>query len=159
MYLRDMAADSAHRSITFLLSQIGADVSAAFDSAVSPLGITPSEAGLLRLIAWTPGISQKAVSERLGIGPSRVVAVLDRLQSEQYVERRRSTTDRRSHEIVLTAKGEELLAKLRTVAKAHEDAFTAVLGESERQQLAGYLETIARARGLSRELHAGTTPR
>src|SRR5690606_40386308 len=93
------------RRIAFLLSQLGSDASAAFERALAPLGITPSEAGLLRLIGRNPGISQKAVSEHLGVGPSRVVAVLDRLERQGHVERRRSTTDRRSHDNHLTSSG------------------------------------------------------
>ena len=100
------------RRIAFLLAQLGSDASAAFEQALAPLGITPSEAGMLRLIGRNPGISQKAVSEQLGVVPSRVVAVLDRLERQGHVERRRSATDRRSHEVHLTATGERLLAAL-----------------------------------------------
>ncbi|SDR22780.1 MarR family winged helix-turn-helix transcriptional regulator [Thermostaphylospora chromogena] len=144
------------RRIAFLLSQLGSDASAAFERALAPLGITPSEAGLLRLIGRNPGISQKAVSEHLGVGPSRVVAVLDRLERQGHVERRRSTTDRRSHEIHLTASGERLLAALRPVAESHEAAFTQGLAEDDLDRLAAYLEAIAASRGLSRDVHRDT---
>lgn len=142
--------------IAFLLSQLGADASAAFEDAVSSLGITASEAGLLRLVGRNPGISQKAVSEQLGVGPSRVVAVLDRLESAGYLERRRSATDRRSHELGLTPEGEQLLAALRPVAEAHEAAFTSALDEGDAARLAGYLEAIAASRNLSRDIHQAT---
>jgi DNA-binding MarR family transcriptional regulator len=147
------------RRVAFLLAQIGADASSAFDRAVEQLGITASEAGLLRLVGRHPGISQKAASEHLGVGPSRVVAVLDRLEADGHLERRRSVTDRRTHELTLTPRGEELLARLRPVAEAHEKAFTAMLPEGDLDRLAGYLEEIAEARHLDRELHRQTTPR
>lgn len=147
------------RRIAFLLSQLGSEASAAFEQAVGRLGITASEAGLLRLVGRHPGISQKAASEQLGVGPSRVVAVLDRLESEKYVERRRSATDRRSHEVILTPKGEHLLAELRGVAESHEAAFTEALDEADLDRLAGYLEAIATARGLGRDVHRDTGPR
>jgi len=144
------------RRIAFLLAQLGSDASAAFDQALAPLGITASEAGLLRLIGRNPGISQKAASEHLGVGPSRVVAVLDRLERRGHVERRRSATDRRSHEIHLTASGEKLLAQLRPIAQAHEAAFTQGLDDDDLDRLAHYLETIAAHRNLSRDLHRDT---
>lgn len=147
------------RRIAFLLVQLGADASAAFEQAVTPLGITASEAGLLRLIGRNPGISQKAASEQLGVGPSRIVAVLDRLETEQYVERRRSAADRRSHEVRLTPRGEQLLAELRPIAEAHEAAFTAGFDDGDVNQLAAYLESIAASRGLSGDVHRGTRPR
>lgn len=152
---------SSHRPrrIAFLLAQLGADASAAFEQALSPLEITPSEAGLLRLIGRSEGISQKKAAGHLGVGASRVVAVLDGLERRGYVQRRRSATDRRSHELHLTADGQEMLDALRPLARAHEKAFTAELDEADADRLAGYLETIAAARGLSPDVHRGTRPR
>ncbi|MFT4220588.1 MAG: MarR family transcriptional regulator [Microbacterium sp.] len=147
------------RRIAFLLAQLGADASAAFEEALTPLGITASEAGLLRLVGSNPGVSQKSASEQLGVGPSRVVAVLDRLERGGHVERRRSATDRRSHEVHLTPDGERLLAALRPIAEAHEKAFTDGLGEDDLDRLATSLATIAAARGLSRDIHRDTRSR
>lgn len=147
------------RRIAFLLAQLGADASAAFEQALAPLGLTASEAGLLRLVGRNLGISQKAASEQLGVGPSRVVAVLDRLEHQGNVERRRSATDRRSHEVHLTPDGEQLLAALRPIAEVHEAAFTEGLGGADLDRLAVYLETIATARGLSRDIHRDTRGR
>lgn len=147
------------RRIAFLLAQLGADASAAFDRALGPLGVTASEAGLLRLIGRNPGISQKAASEQLGVGPSRIVAVLDRLEADGYLERRRSMNDRRSHEVHLTPHGERLLADLRPIADAHEATFTHGLDEADQDRLAGYLQAIAASRGLSRDIHRNTRPR
>lgn len=145
----------SHR-IAFLLAQLGSDASTAFEEALEPLGVTASEAGVLRLIGHNPGLGQKAVSEMLGVGASRVVAVLDRLEHRSTIERRRSPTDRRSHEVYLTPDGEELLAALRPIARAHETAFTKDLDETDLGHLAGYLETIAASRGLSLDLHRDT---
>lgn len=145
-----------HRRIAFLLAQLGMEASAAFEQALTPLGITPSEAGLLRLVGRRPGISQKEASEQLGVGPSRVVAVLDRLEAHEHIGRRRSVTDRRSHEIYLTAEGERLLASIGQVAKAHEASFTRGLSASEADDLAELLAKIAKERGLSLEVHRNT---
>lgn len=144
------------RRIAFLLAQLGADASAAFEEALTPLGITASEAGLLRMIGRNPGISQKAASEQLGVGPSRVVAVLDRLERGGHVERRRSATDRRSHEVHLTPDGQRLLTALRPIAEAHERAFTQGLDQDELDRLAASLSAIAASRGLSHDIHRDT---
>lgn len=147
------------RRIAFLLSQLGSDATAAFERAVAPLGITPAEAGLLRLIAREPGIGQRDASEHLGVGPSRIVAVLDRIERRGLVERRPGTRDRRRHALHLTAEGEEVLSVLRPIAQAHEDAFTASLGAGDLDRLARYLGVIADSRGLSRDVHRGTRDR
>ncbi|HIY39748.1 MAG TPA: MarR family transcriptional regulator [Candidatus Nocardiopsis merdipullorum] len=147
------------RRIAFLLAQLGSDASTAFEQALAPLDITASEAGLLRLIGHNPGIGQKAAGEMFGVGPSRVVAVLDRLERRGRIERRRSATDRRSHEVHLTPEGEELLTALRPVAEAHETDFTQDLDESDLDRLAVYLETIASSRGLDLDVHRSTRGR
>ncbi|MFG1948250.1 MarR family winged helix-turn-helix transcriptional regulator [Nonomuraea sp. NPDC048826] len=147
------------RRIAFLLAQLGSDASAAFEQAVASLGITASEAGLLRLIGRNPGLSQKAASEHLGVGPSRVVAVLDRLERRGHIERRRSATDRRYHEVHLTADGERLLAALRPLAESHEAAFTQGIDEADLDRLAAYLEAVAASRRLSRDVHRDTGDR
>lgn len=152
-----MSSQEPRHRIVFLLSQLGSDAAAAFDSAVRELGISPSEAGLLRLVGRTPGVNQRLAGEQLGVGPSRVVAVLDRLESGGLVERRRSAEDRRNHEIALTDRGCELLTHLRAVAERHEQAFVASLTPTQIRQLGHTLTTIAAARGLSPELHRGTS--
>lgn len=144
------------RRIAFLLAQLGADASAAFEQALAPLGITPSEAGLLRLIARSAGIGQKAASEQLGVGPSRIVAVLDGLERQGLVERRRSASDRRNHELHLTPAGQKTLDVLRPIAQAHEAAFTQGLDDADLDRLASYLVELATARGLSRDIHRDT---
>ena len=149
----------ATRRIAFLLAQLGADASAAFEQAIAPLGITASEAGLLRLIGRNPGLGQKAASEQLGVRPSRVVAVLDRLEDRGQIERRRSSTDRRSHELHLTPAGQQTLAALRPIADEHEAAFTRGLDEADLDRLATCLEAIATTRGLSRDVHRNTRGR
>ncbi|WP_353649114.1 MarR family transcriptional regulator [Nakamurella sp. A5-74] len=151
-----MTAPQPHRRIAFLLSQLGSAAAAAFDSAVRELGISPSEAGLLRLVGRAPVVNQRSVSTQLGVGPSRVVAVLDRLESGGLVERRRSAGDRRNHEIALTDRGRELLGRLRAVAERHELAFVAPLTPDQIRQLGDTLATIAAARGLSADVHRET---
>lgn len=147
------------RRIAFLLAQLGADATAAFEKAIAPLNVTASEAGMLRLVGRQPGITQKAAGEHLGVGPSRVVAVLDQLEQQSYVERRRSASDRRSHEIHLTTSGTRLLAKLRPIAERHERTFTEMLNGAELDQLGAHLETMAAARGLSLDVHRNTHDR
>ena len=142
-----------HHRVAFLLSQLGSDAASGFEQALRPLGTTPSEAGVLRLIGRNPGISQRAVSEQVGVGSSRIVAVLDRLESRELVERRRSRADRRSHELHLTERGQEILTQLRRVAGRHEREYTASLALDEVEQLQKMLARIAAARGLSVEIH------
>jgi hypothetical protein len=53
----------------FLLSQLGALASARFAERTRELGLTPSDAGVLRLLGRSPGLSQRSLADRLGAVP------------------------------------------------------------------------------------------
>src|SRR6476646_7784052 len=93
----------------FLLSQLGALASARFAERTRDLGLTPSQAGVLRLLGRSPGLSQRSLADRLGAVPSRVVPLIDSLEARGLVERVRSSTDRRNYELRLTAAGATML--------------------------------------------------
>jgi hypothetical protein len=67
-------------SLAFLLAQLGATAAMKFSERLSAIGFSPPDAGVLRLISVSGGISQKAIGEQLGMFPSRVVALIDELE-------------------------------------------------------------------------------
>ena len=95
------------------------------------------------------------VSERLGVLPSRMVILLDELTEKGLVERRRSTTDRRHSEIVLTSRGRRMLEKLSRLAAEHEADLCAALSAKEREQLAALGRKIVHQQGLTPDVHPG----
>lgn len=149
---------SSHRA-AFLLSQIGAYVSARFAERVQGIGITPSEAGVLRFVARHPGTSQRSLADRLGSAPSRIVALADALESRGLIERRRSTVDRRNQELRLTSAGERILAQLGQIAQEHEREIIGALSDEETARLVALLQTIATDRSLDQEMHVSTRAR
>src|ERR1700740_1659861 len=86
----------------FLLAQLGAHAAHRFGERIKVLGLAPPHAGILRIISSTPECSQQALAERLGILPSRMVALIDELDAKGLVKRRRSAEDRRSYSLALT---------------------------------------------------------
>ncbi|GAB3575325.1 hypothetical protein GCM10027406_06660 [Leifsonia lichenia] len=139
----------------FLLAQLGAAASDRFGERVSELGLTARDAGVLRVLGRTPGISQKDLAHRLGTVPSRLVALIDDLQARGLVERTRSEADRRNNQLALTADGERMLEELRVVAEAHQADVLAPLDPREQQAFAALLGKLAGASGLSADGHPG----
>src|ERR1700759_426204 len=88
--------------IGFLLSQLGSHAAEVFAAQLKELGITPSEAGVIRVIARTPDVTQRELADRLGAAQSRVVALIDGLERKGLATRTRSTTDRRVQHLDLT---------------------------------------------------------
>ena len=111
--------------------------------------------GILRVIEQADGLSQQALGEKLGMFPSRLVAILDELEERGLVERRDSPNDRRSYALYLTGAGREALAQIMCIAREHQDALCTALDETERAQLAGLLARIAAEQGLTPGVHPG----
>ncbi|HEX4810393.1 MAG TPA: MarR family transcriptional regulator [Bryobacteraceae bacterium] len=139
----------------FLLAQVGAHAASKFGERIATIGLTPADAGIFRLLAVTQGISQQDLSTRLGIHPSRLVAILDELESRGLLERKPNAGDRRQYALHLTAKGRDTFARIGQVARQHQDALCASLTEDERGKLAELLQKIADEQGLAPGVHPG----
>ena len=145
----------APRGTAYLLSQLGTLAAGRFGELLAPLELTPPEAGVLRLLAREGGISQRALAQRLGTAPSRVVTLVDGLEGKGLVTRRRSESDRRNHELHLTDAGTATLRRLRGVAERHEDDVLTGLTRAERDALRRLLGKLADSHGLDPEVHPG----
>jgi DNA-binding MarR family transcriptional regulator len=139
----------------FLLAQLGAHAAGRYAEKVAALDLDPAQTGVLHLIARRPGQSQQALADQLGVAASRVVGLVDGLESRGLLARRRSATDRRNYELHLTDEGQRLLTRLRGVAKAHEDDVTAALTPDERDRLVELLRKVADQQGLTPGVHPG----
>jgi DNA-binding MarR family transcriptional regulator len=152
---RDHTWPQQPRGAAFLLSQIGSHAASRFAERLEPLGLAPSDVGLLRMIAANPGQSQRDLAAALDVVPSRVVALLDALDRKGLVERHRSPVDRRNHEVVLTEKAREALKEVRAVSSAHDADICAGLDAAQRDQLRELLTAIAEHQGLTPGVHPG----
>jgi DNA-binding MarR family transcriptional regulator len=142
----------------FLLSQLGALASARFAERTRELGLTPSDAGVLRWLGRTPGLSQRSLADRLGAVPSRIVPLIDSLETRGLVERVRSSTDRRNYELRLTSEGTLVLRTLRRIAEQHEAEVLAPLTGDQSAQLGSLLAQLACGHDLDADLHRDTRP-
>jgi DNA-binding MarR family transcriptional regulator len=139
----------------FLLTQLGAHAAARFAARIAELGLTPPQAGLLRVVARDPGRSQQAIATQLGIPPSRLVALVDGLEERGLLERRRNAADRRLHAVHLSDAGAAVLARIATLGRAHDDEMTAGLDAAGRADLHDLLTRLAAGHGLPAGVHPG----
>ncbi|MGO4586209.1 MarR family winged helix-turn-helix transcriptional regulator [Arthrobacter sp. 2RAF6] len=127
--------------------------SSRFADRTREIGLTPSDAGVIRLLGRTPGLSQRSLADRLGAVPSRVVSLIDSLQERGLVERVRSSTDRRNYELLLTDAGKRVLRELRGIAEQHEAELLAPLTDEQITQLGELLAQLATGHGLDPDIH------
>jgi DNA-binding MarR family transcriptional regulator len=139
----------------FLLAQIGAHAAHTFGARLKPLGFAPYHAGLLRIVAAHPGISQQQLAQALRMHASNLVQIVDELEERSLLERKPSQADRRQHSLHLTAKGKEVLSKIGEVAREHGQALLAGLSAAEQAELNRLLSLVAREQGLTPGVHPG----
>jgi DNA-binding MarR family transcriptional regulator len=143
------------QSTAFLLAQVGAQAAAAFAARLTRLGLVPAHAGILRVIAISAGLSQRKLARQLGILPSRLVVLVDELESKGLIERRDDPEDRRTHALYLTESGRQAMKEIGEVAQEHDKAICGALTAEEKQQLTALLARIADQQGLSPGVHPG----
>jgi DNA-binding MarR family transcriptional regulator len=141
--------------IGFLLTQLGSLAAENFAAKTRELGVTPPEAGVMRILGRQDGMNQRELAEKLGVAQSRVVALVDSLESAGLIIRERSATDRRSQVLQVTDSGRDLLTGLRTAAERQEAEIAEGLSPNDRDQLYELLLKLGDARGLDRDVHPG----
>ena len=110
-------------------------------------GFRPPCMGVLHVLAGRQPVSQREISDHLGLDASDVVGVLDILEKAAMVERRRDPHDRRRHQVVLTERGRAAAEKLAVLRAKAEDRALAGLDPEERRMLVELLNrATARAR-------------
>jgi DNA-binding MarR family transcriptional regulator len=144
-----------HASVAFLLAQVGAAAARQFSKALEPLQLAPSDAGIMRLLARSPGVSQQELAKRLDMHASRLVGVIDALEKRGLLHRKPNEADRRVYSLHLSPAGQQALAAIAEVARSHNESVCSALGETERDQLRATLEKIAAHMGLQTGVHPG----
>jgi DNA-binding MarR family transcriptional regulator len=105
-------------------------------------GFRPPCMGVLDTVAKLQPVSQREISDQLGLDASDLVAVLDLLEQAHMVERRRDPHDRRRHAVVLTEQGEAAARRFAALQATAEDRALAALDPDERRLLVDLLNRV-----------------
>jgi DNA-binding MarR family transcriptional regulator len=144
-------------SVVFLLSKLGSLAGRSFAACLEPLGLEPRQFAVLNFIALDEGRSQQALGDALEIPASRMVAIVDDLESRAIVERRTNPADRRARALYLTARGKDLLRKARDVVQTNEAEFCQDLDVATRDRLIAMLLPLAERQGHVLGVHPALT--
>ncbi|MBI5311389.1 MAG: winged helix-turn-helix transcriptional regulator [Actinobacteria bacterium] len=136
-------------SIGFMLSRIGAAVSDRFAALVAEHDLDPRRFLVLNLISEHEGESQQAIARSIGVAKSRMVAVVDELESDKLLVRHVNPIDRRQHALRLTDKGRAVLNGARSTAAEYEDFLRSALSEREAKDLLKSLHKLAGLTGTT----------
>ena len=101
------------RRFGFLLKDVTRLYAQRFEQHAVALGLTLAQCKALMRLADCEGVSQVRLSELTDLDPMTLVRILDRMESEGWLERRKDPHDRRVHCLYLTSKAKPLLEDIR----------------------------------------------
>src|ERR1019366_1607562 len=103
------------------------------------LGQTLKELGALSFLRDYPETTQHALSDGLCIDANYCVLLLNDLEADDLIERRRDPADRRRHIVSMTDAGRKALHQAEAAQQTLEDVILGALNEEERSSLAHLL--------------------
>ncbi|MER6301140.1 MarR family transcriptional regulator [Kitasatospora sp. NPDC001539] len=125
-----------------LLRQAADRFSDRLAGALADRGVRPKDhAVLATLAAQGPG-AQQALGEQLGIDRTSMVGLIDQLEEQGWVVRRRNPADRRAYRIELTDAGARLAAELAALERRVDEELLAGLAAADRGALERLLDLL-----------------
>ncbi|HEY2041735.1 MAG TPA: MarR family winged helix-turn-helix transcriptional regulator [Jatrophihabitans sp.] len=136
----------AHRSGA-LLDHLARRMRLRAEAVLTPLGLRPRHLVALTVLRHLGGSTQQALATTLAMDGTNIVGLLNELEAEKLIERRRSPEDRRRHVVELTEAGAEQLAKAECALAAVDEEVLSALDASQRETLYNLLQLAATGTG------------
>jgi DNA-binding MarR family transcriptional regulator len=129
--------------VGYAASRASIELKKSFARNLGPLGLKAVEFSILVLVAANPEVNQKQLGQALDVSAPNMAITLDRMVERGWVERVRSTRDRRAMLIHLTAAGRELVLRAEKIAATMEQGALRMLSTAERALLIELLLKVA----------------
>ena len=104
------------------------------------VNLSPSHAYLLMLVIRDPGIQPTALSEELQLQPSTITRLIEKLEEKKLLMR---TTEGKMTNVYPTAKGKDLLPKLKQCVTEFYESYSNILGKEESTKLVQNMNRVA----------------
>jgi len=142
--LRFPELDPSAAEAYLVLLRVSADILAAAATHLGRHGLSMGRFSVLMLLlrAQGTGVSPSVLAEKSGVTRATMTGLVDRLEREGLVRRESNQSDRRSHTVRLTPKGDELLSGMLPAHFRRVARLMAQVGAGERKSLVALLEKV-----------------
>jgi MarR family transcriptional regulator for hemolysin len=124
------------------LARTAKSVSRAFDAALAVAGGSTPVWLILISLKTERRPNQRALAEAVGIQDATLTHHLNSMEADGLLTRRRDPSNRRVHNVELTAQGEALFEQLRAAATAFDRRLRADIPDDDVEQLRGLLARL-----------------
>jgi len=136
--------------VGYAATRASVELKKSFSKHIGPLQLKAVEFSILTLVASNEQVNQKQLGKALDVSAPNLAVTLDRMVERGWIERVRSTEDRRAQIVVLTPRGSQLIKRAQKIAATMEDETLRVLSPAERLLLLELLLKVAGAKGGKR---------
>jgi DNA-binding MarR family transcriptional regulator len=137
-----------HRS-SALLDYLARRMRLRTEAVLAPLGLRPRHLVALTVLQRLGGSTQQALATTLAMDGTNIVGLLNELEADKLIERRRSPEDRRRHLVELTEAGADRLAKAESALTEVEQEMLGALDADQRETLYNLLQLAAAGTGVT----------
>jgi DNA-binding MarR family transcriptional regulator len=131
--------------VGFLLRLIEARYDGLYQSMTRQTDITPRQFGVLMALYQSGPLTASVLADRISCDRNTLSEMLKRMTARKLVSKKTNPADRRSVQVLITAKGEEALLAVIPPAAELQDVMLAPLRKDDRAHFLECLLAIARA--------------
>jgi DNA-binding MarR family transcriptional regulator len=140
--LDDPAFEELGAPSAFLLALLGQSAMRRLRDALTEYGLKPRQLQILALLGDRGPMGQRELGEITGIDHSLLVTLLNPLEDEGLIERKRCCTDRRRHNVTITEPGRRRFEGASRAQQQAEDELFSSLTARQRDELASILRAL-----------------
>ena len=130
------------RRFGFLLRDVTRLYVQRFEQYAAALGLTLAQCKALMRLADCEGVSQVRLAELTDLDPMTLVRILDRMESEGWLERRKDPRDRRVRCLYLTSEAKPLLDDIKHLIDVTWDEAFAGIPKQKSEMVMELLDTV-----------------
>ncbi len=130
-----IAVERLLRQVAFIIKRRGRDILSSFE-------ITTPQFLALHVLRDQPGITMGELCEKLLLACSTATDLIDRMEKNGYLERRRDEDDRRVIRLSITEKGKNVISQVIMARRKYVKSILSQLTLDEIEQLVQSLEKL-----------------
>lgn len=104
--------------------------------------ITNEQWVVLKVIAFSPGLSQTEIAEKSLKDKTNITRILDLLEKHGYIERQKDDRDRRMYRIYITKEGRDILQAINPITRKLEEISIGSLSTKKQKELIDSLDGV-----------------
>lgn len=131
-----------HSLIGYLVHRTDVKMTNYFTKRLKPYEVTPEQWSIISILCSQKGTTQKELAETINKDQTTVVRMIQSMERKGLVKKTYNDQDRRSHNLFLTERGDEIKKTVLPVVKDAHNSVTSNLSKEEIKQLKSLLNKL-----------------